>query len=106
MSVQALLDERHGFLSWTSANNLPMCHRLNSSNLESERPLKAKHVSPKSFNLVLVSNPILSPRHVSCVLLRLAHCYILYQAWPAFKHLFINADTHRLSMPHMMHLAL
>ena len=54
MDVQALLDERHGFLSWTSANNLSMVHKLACSNLDSNQS-KSKATGPKSFTAVLVS---------------------------------------------------
>lgn len=38
VKLKALLDERHGFLAWTAANNLTVIHRLTSCSLESDPP--------------------------------------------------------------------
>lgn len=53
-----MLDERHGFLAWTAANNLTIIHRLTTCNLECDPPRPKTAVpNPKQYADLLVDPP-------------------------------------------------
>ena len=57
MHRQALLNERHGLLAWTSVNNPVIMHKLMTSKLVDPPIPDNESPGPEFWNRILVSKP-------------------------------------------------